>query len=109
VLSAWHEIDNSLSAYNEAQRRQQALQQALQSNTEALNLKRQRYQQGVTDFMPVLQAKAASLQAEQAEIDGVSTMATNIVALYKALGGGWRATQDQEAEAINVEPHQEKK
>ncbi|MGZ5621251.1 MAG: efflux transporter outer membrane subunit, partial [Methylobacter sp.] len=48
VLSAWHEIDNSLSAYNEAQRRQQALQQALQSNTEALNLKRQRYQQGVT-------------------------------------------------------------
>ncbi|MGZ3767997.1 MAG: TolC family protein, partial [Methylobacter sp.] len=107
--SAWHEIDNSLSAYNEAQRRQQALQQALQSNTEALNLKRQRYQQGVTDFMPVLQAKAASLQSEQAEIDGVSTMATNMVALYKALGGGWRATQDQEVEAINVEPHQEKK
>lgn len=109
VLTAWHDIDNSLSAYNEAQLRQQALQTALQSNTEALNLKQQRYRQGVTDFLPVLQAKAARLQAEQSEIDGASTTATNMVALYKALGGGWRMTQEQETETNKVEHHEEKK
>ncbi|MGZ4982446.1 MAG: TolC family protein, partial [Methylobacter sp.] len=109
ILTAWHDIDNSLSAYNEAQRRQQALLAALQSNTEALNLKQQRYRQGVTDFLPVLQAKAMRLQAEQSEIDGASTTATNMVALYKALGGGWRMTQEQETETNKVEHHEEKK
>ncbi|WNV05588.1 efflux transporter outer membrane subunit [Candidatus Methylospira mobilis] len=96
VLSAWHEIDNSLSAYNESQRRQLALQASVHSNAQALTLGQQRYRQGVANFLPVLQARATLLQAEQAEIDGAGVMATNIVALYKALGGGWQVAQEQE-------------
>lgn len=91
LLTAWHEIDNGLSAFHETQQRQQALQAGLQSNSRALSLEQQRYQQGLTDFLPVLQAKAIKLQAEQAEIDGAGSMATNLIALYKALGGGWLA------------------
>lgn len=102
VLSAWHEIDNSLSAYNESQRRQQALQSAAESNEQALNLGHQRYRQGVANFLPVLQARATLLQSEQAKIDGATTMATNLVALYKALGGGWQVVQEQEV-AENTE------
>jgi NodT family efflux transporter outer membrane factor (OMF) lipoprotein len=97
VLSAWHEIDNSLSAYNESQRRDQALQASVQSNAQAWMLGSQRYQQGVANFLPVLQARSTLLQAEQAEIDGAGAMATNVVALYKALGGGWQVMQEQEA------------
>jgi len=96
VLSAWHEIDNSLSAYNESQRRQLALQASVHSNDQAFKLGEQRYRQGVSNFLPVLQARATLLQAEQAEIDGAGVMATNVVALYKALGGGWQVAQEQE-------------
>jgi NodT family efflux transporter outer membrane factor (OMF) lipoprotein len=103
VLSAWHEIDNNLSAYHESQRRQQALLTSVRSNAQALTLGRQRYQQGVADFLPVLQARSILLQSQQAEINGAGTMATNVVALYKALGGGWQVTQEQEVAESEVE------
>jgi NodT family efflux transporter outer membrane factor (OMF) lipoprotein len=96
VLSAWHEIDNSLSAYHESQRRQQALQTSVESNAQALTLGQQRYQLGVANFQPVLQARVTLLQSEQAKHDGAASMATNVVALYKALGGGWQVMQEQE-------------
>lgn len=90
VLSAWYEIDNNLSAYAESQRRQQILLKAVAANTQLLKLAEQRYQQGVTDYQPVLQAQALLSHAEQARIDGAGLLAANLVALYKALGGGWQ-------------------
>ena len=50
---------------------------------------RERYSLGVADFLQVLTAQRAQLAAEQELADSTSAVATDLVQLYKALGGGW--------------------
>ncbi len=46
----------------------------------------------MSDFLEVLTAQRSVLQAEQHYADSTTTVATNLVALYKALGGGWETS-----------------
>ena len=55
-----------------------------------LSLARMRYEQGVTDFLQVLLAQQNLLSADQALADSTTTVTTNMVQLYKSLGGGWQ-------------------
>jgi len=91
VLSAWHDVDNALTAYEREQQRRAALVRAVEQNRRALSLAQSRYQQGFADFLPVLTAEQALLSTEQALASSVTTVSTNLVALYKALGGGWES------------------
>ncbi len=74
----------------------EALGQAVQSNRDELELARLRYQGGISDYLPVLTAQRSLLQTEQDYANSSSTVATNMVALYKALGGGWEPTKEAE-------------
>ena len=89
VLQAWHDVDNALTAYAAEQRRRSALAVSVAENRHALDLSRQRYQQGVADFLNVLDAERSLLAAEQQLADSTTTVSANLVQLYKALGGGW--------------------
>lgn len=91
VLGALHEVDNALSAYGAEQRRRDELARAVAQDRRAVALARDRYEQGITDFLQVLTAQRALLAAEQDLADSTTTVSTNLVALYKALGGGWEA------------------
>ena len=92
VLQAWHDVDNALTAYADEQRRRDALAGAVEQNQLALRLARDRYTQGVADFLNVLDAERALLQAQLQLADSSTTVSSNLVQLYKALGGGWEAT-----------------
>lgn len=94
VLQAWHEVDNALTAYADEQRRNDALVQATQSARETLDLARRRYRVGVSDFLPVLDAQRTLLQTKQNYANSTSALATNLVVLYKALGGGWESSSE---------------
>jgi outer membrane protein TolC len=50
---------------------------------------RQRYQQGVADFLDVLTAERTLLAAQEQLSESTTTISTNLVSLFKALGGGW--------------------
>ena len=89
VLQAWHDVDNALTAYKAEQRRRDELTQAVAENRRALGLAQSRYQQGVSDFLTVLDAERSVLQTQQQLADSTDTVSSNLVALYKALGGGW--------------------
>jgi NodT family efflux transporter outer membrane factor (OMF) lipoprotein len=89
VLQAWHDVDNALTAYGAEQRRHDALLEAVNQNRKALDLSRQRYTQGVADFLNVLDAERALLSAQLQLADSSTTVSSNMVQLYKALGGGW--------------------
>ena len=89
VLQAWHDVDNALVAYDSEQRRRDQLAEAVRASQQALGLARQRYAQGVADFLDVLTAERTLLAAQQQLADSTTTISTNLVALYKALGGGW--------------------
>jgi NodT family efflux transporter outer membrane factor (OMF) lipoprotein len=89
VLTALHDVDNALIAYASEQDRQARLIQALQQTHKALDLARARYTGGVGDFLSVLDAERRALAGEQAIADSRTRILTNLVQLYKALGGGW--------------------
>jgi NodT family efflux transporter outer membrane factor (OMF) lipoprotein len=92
VLQAWHDVDNALTAYADEQRRRDALAQAVVQDRRALDLSRQRYTQGLADFLNVLDAERALLAAQLQLADSTTTVSANLVQLYKALGGGWEPT-----------------
>ncbi|MFI4982985.1 MAG: efflux transporter outer membrane subunit, partial [Nevskiales bacterium] len=89
VLQAWHDVDNALTAYQTEQARRDQLVLAVAENQRALVLAQSRYEQGVADFLSVLDAERNLLSTQQQLADSTTTVSANLVALYKALGGGW--------------------
>jgi NodT family efflux transporter outer membrane factor (OMF) lipoprotein len=89
VLSAWHEVDNELTAYQTEQARRDQLVQAVAQNQRALGLAQSRYQEGVADFLQVLTAQQNLLSSQQQLALATTNVSANLVAVYKALGGGW--------------------
>ena len=89
VLTAWHEVDNAMTAYAAEQARRDQLLLAEKANRHALGLAQSRYQQGVADFLAVLDAERNLLATQLLLADSTTTISANLVGLYKALGGGW--------------------
>jgi NodT family efflux transporter outer membrane factor (OMF) lipoprotein len=99
VLQAWHDVDNALTAYQAEQTRRDELILAVNDNRHALTLAQSRYQQGVADFLTVLDAERSLLQTQQQLADSTTTVSSNLVALYKALGGGWETDMPEQQAA----------
>ena len=89
VLQAFHDVDNALIAYRAEQLRRDQLAAQVADSRRALGLATDRFKQGVSDYLEVLTAQRTVLAAEQSLADSTTTISTNLVALYKALGGGW--------------------
>ena len=90
VLSALHEVDDALAAYRADQARNLALTQTIARNRDAADLARQRYASGVASFIDVLDAERMLEQNDLSLADSSAAVSTDLVILYKALGGGWR-------------------
>jgi NodT family efflux transporter outer membrane factor (OMF) lipoprotein len=99
VLQAWHEVVNALVAYRTEQERRARLKAQTEHSRQALALARVRYANGVADFLTVLDAERTLLQAELQYVQSTSAVSTNLVQLYKALGGGWEITFPVEGNA----------
>ena len=92
VLKAWHDVVNALVAYRTERERHQRLRAQAQHARAALDLARARYNDGIAQFISVLDAERTLLQAEQQAATSATNVAVDLVALYKALGGGWETT-----------------
>ncbi len=99
VLQAFTDVDNALIAYAAEQRRRDRLAEQVVQSRRALSLAQSRFRQGVSDFLEVLTAQRTVLSAEQQLSDSTATVSANLVALYKALGGGWEADLPRERPA----------
>lgn len=89
VLKALEEAENKLYAIGREQLREEKLASAVAAAQIASRLALEQYQAGLMDFSNVLSAEQSvvSLQDQLAESRGA--LATNLVSLFKALGGGW--------------------
>ncbi len=92
VLKAWHDVVNALVAYRTERERHARLQAQAAHAKAALDLARARYTDGVAQFVTVLNDERTLLQAQQQAATSETTVAVDLVALYKALGGGWETT-----------------
>jgi len=89
VLTALSDVERALVAYIKEQQRRKALIDAVAKNQQAVTLSTQLYTEGQTDFLNVLISQRALYSAQDALAQSERTAATDLVAIYKALGGGW--------------------
>jgi NodT family efflux transporter outer membrane factor (OMF) lipoprotein len=92
VLTALRDVETALVAYAKEQERRRSLAEAVISNRQAVDLAMKLYVAGKKDFLNVLTAERSLFVNEDALTESTRTLATNLVALYKALGGGWEKT-----------------
>ncbi len=89
VLRSLEETENALTAYGREQERREHLQAAARASREATHLANELYIRGLADFPTVLDAQRQQLAIEDDLAQSDTAVVTNLVALYKALGGGW--------------------
>ncbi len=89
VLSAFHDVDNALIAYAGEQARAADLLQQRDQAVRRRDLTQNRYAHGLASFIDVLDAERSAHQAEVSLAQSATAASTNLVALFKALGGGW--------------------
>jgi NodT family efflux transporter outer membrane factor (OMF) lipoprotein len=88
VLRAWHEIETALSSYAAEQDRNRELGNALAMSRDAYDIAHIRYEHGLVNYLVELDAHRTLLQAQRAYSDSNTQLNTQLVAIYKALGGG---------------------
>ena len=89
VLTALNDVESSLIAYVNEHIRHKALVDSVTENRKAVELSTKLYIEGQTDFISVLDAQRSLYVTEDALVRSTSTLSTNLVSIYKALGGGW--------------------
>ena len=89
VLAALEETEGALATYTYAQRRIESMQGAASAAGNAAVLARARFQAGTSDLLAVLDAERESLAARDRLAQASTQGATSLVAVYKALAGGW--------------------
>jgi len=94
VLNALHEVDSALTAYAEEQQRHAAIVEAVSQNRAAVRLARLRYENGLDSILGVLDAERTLHEGEALLADSTTAISISLVALYKALGGGWDGSEN---------------
>jgi NodT family efflux transporter outer membrane factor (OMF) lipoprotein len=93
LLRAWKEVDDAQTAYAQAQKRRTAAMRAAEQDRIALGVSRERYQEGLVDFLNVNASLAQLLRSENDLVESEVEMASQLVKLYRALGGGWEIAE----------------
>jgi NodT family efflux transporter outer membrane factor (OMF) lipoprotein len=89
ILIALEEVEDTLTAFAEEQERKEALMAATESAQRASELARDQYASGLIDFQTVLDAQRTVLSFQDQLAQSKGQVTSNVISLYKALGGGW--------------------
>jgi outer membrane protein, multidrug efflux system len=89
VLNALEETEDALVTHARDRDQLEHAQDAASASATAARLAKIRYQGGLVDFLSVLDAERTQLQAENDLAQDRTEAATSLIAVYKALGGGW--------------------
>lgn len=91
VTGALTDSETALNRYAAARSMRQKAEGAAEQAAISVDLARQRYRAGEDDLTILLNAQSAYSVAERASLDARVSELMAVVALYKALGGGWEA------------------
>jgi outer membrane protein TolC len=86
-----------LTQFRKEQQRRDQLVHEVEHDQRALLLAREQYKAGLVTFLNVLDDERSLLLSRRALTQSTTTISTDLVALYKALGGGWESTYADEA------------
>ena len=90
VQNAFEDVSNALSAYDGQRKYRVQVDLYEAASLDSTRLAQERYEQGETSYLEVLNSQTRSYQAEIASIQARLDERLALVALYQALGGGWQ-------------------
>jgi NodT family efflux transporter outer membrane factor (OMF) lipoprotein len=90
VLQAQQEVENALIGFLKAQQRAQKLVGATAAAQASVDLAILQYREGITDFTTVLTAEQNLLTQQDSLASTMGDIASNLVGVYRAMGGGWQ-------------------
>ncbi len=89
ILTAVQQADDAIASYRAEQERLRNLDRALAGARQATKLATERYDRGLTDYLNVLDAEREEFDLDEQYVIAQQNAATQLIKLYKALGGGW--------------------
>ncbi|HLX62807.1 MAG TPA: efflux transporter outer membrane subunit [Planctomycetota bacterium] len=99
VLTALQDVDSAAYAYAKEKEHRDILADEVKQFQRVVELSLDLYQKGATDFLNVIIAQRSLYQAQDELVQSERALSLDIVALYKALGGGWN-----DADVIECDP-----
>ncbi len=97
ILVALADVENGLVSFAKEQVRGDLLRESAASNEKALKLADERYTSGLEGFLNVLVAQLSVYQVQDQLVQSQSMVLTDLISLYKALGGGWELSEPASA------------
>lgn len=89
ILNALEEVQNALVNYSQEQERRDRLEEGARQSQVAVELATEQYRAGLVDFLAVLDAQRELYADEDLAVQSQTSVTTDVMALYRALGGGW--------------------
>lgn len=96
VLTAAQEVEDALSGFLRSQEQVRSLEGGVEAAKRAADLSVVQYRAGATDYTPVLDSQRTLVQAQDKLKQSRGDVPTYLIALYKALGGGWEVRLGKE-------------
>ncbi len=109
VLRAAQEVEDTLTGFLRAQEAKVFEQNSVQAAQRSVEIALAQYREGAVDYQRVLDTQRALLQEENNLAQTRASIATNLIALYKALGGGWELRQSQPILSENMQAEMQKR
>jgi len=96
VLRAGREAEDAIVAYLKSQEQLVFLSESVTQNQKATDVAQKQYMAGAVDLTRVIQTQASLFFAQQNAVGSRLSVARGLIALQRALGGGWQLRSDKE-------------
>jgi NodT family efflux transporter outer membrane factor (OMF) lipoprotein len=104
VLTSLQEAENALVSYAQEQNRHGALADEVVQNQRSLGMANSLYSEGRVNFLDVLDVRRSLYQSDDQLAVSDQAVSVDLIALYKALGGGWETLARASAKAPSTAP-----
>ncbi len=95
VLRAARELDDAAVSFVQGQRQIDILRDSVQSAQRSNDIAVIQYREGLVDFQRVLDAQRSLFSQQERLVNAQGSVTQSLIAVYKAVGGGWQAVRSQ--------------
>ena len=91
VLTAYQEVEDAMVAFIQSQQESQFLKEAATASKKSTEIANIQYREGAVDFQRVIDSERTLVLQQDRWTNTRGDVALNLIAMYKALGGGWES------------------
>ena len=94
-LTALEDVENAMVSYLRGWDRHGSIEKEAAADRRAVDLAEDLYRKGLASFLEVLEAQRELYGAQVQLAQSDAALSLSLVALYKALGGGWEGEEQK--------------